>query len=33
MVELLIALWLVLGGKGVSKIFWWAQNAGIRKDL
>jgi hypothetical protein len=32
LVELAIAIWLVLGGKGVRKIFWWAQTAGIRKD-
>ena len=31
--EILIAIWLVLGGKGVSKVFWWAQSAGTRKDL
>jgi hypothetical protein len=28
-----IAVWLVLGGKGVGKIFRWAQYAGIKKDL
>jgi hypothetical protein len=32
-VQLGIAVWLVLGGKGVGKIFRWAQYAGIRKDL
>ena len=32
-VQLVIAVWLVLGGKGVGKIFRWAQDAGIRKDL
>ncbi len=32
-VQLAIAVWLVLGGKGVEKIFRWAQNAGVRKDL
>jgi hypothetical protein len=31
--RLAIGLWLVLGAKGVRKLFWWAQNAGIRKDL
>lgn len=31
--ELAIAVWLILGGGGVSKVFWWAQNAGIRKGL
>jgi hypothetical protein len=30
---LAIAIWLVLGGKGVEKIFRWAQYAGTRKDL
>jgi hypothetical protein len=30
---LAIAVWLVLGGKGVGKIFRWAQYAGIKKDL
>lgn len=32
-VKLGIASWLVLGGKGVGKIFHWAQYAGTRKDL
>jgi hypothetical protein len=32
-VKLGIAVWLVLGGKGVGKIFRWAQYAGVRKDL
>jgi len=31
--EVAIALWLILGGKGFRKIFWWVQNVGIRKDL
>ena len=31
--EVAIALWLILGGKGFRKIFWWAQNVGVRKDL
>jgi hypothetical protein len=30
---LAIAIWLVLGGKGVDRIFRWAQYAGTRKDL
>ena len=33
MVELLIAVWLILGAKGVREVFRWAQNAGVRKDL
>jgi hypothetical protein len=33
LVELAIAVWLVLGGKGVKKVFWWAQNAGTRKTF
>jgi heme exporter protein D len=33
LVELAIAVWLILGAKGVRNLFWWAQNAGIRKDL
>ena len=33
LVKLAIAVWLVLGGKGVGRIFRWAQYAGIRKDL
>ena len=33
LVELVIGVWLILGAKGVRKLFWWAQNAGIRKDL
>jgi hypothetical protein len=32
-VQLAMAVWLVLGGNGVGKIFRWAQSAGIRKDL
>ncbi|MGH9645096.1 MAG: hypothetical protein ACRD3Q_22050 [Terriglobales bacterium] len=32
-IELAIAAWLVLGGKGVWKLFQWAQYAGTRKDL
>jgi hypothetical protein len=32
-IQLVIAVWLVLGGKGVGKIFRWAQDAGIRKEL
>jgi hypothetical protein len=31
--RLAIAVWLVLGGKGVAKIFRWAKYAGIRKEL
>jgi multisubunit Na+/H+ antiporter MnhB subunit len=33
LVELAIAVWLILGAKGVRKVFWWAQNVAIRKDL
>jgi hypothetical protein len=33
LVKLAIAVWLVLGGKGVGRIFRWAQYAGIRKGL
>ena len=33
LVALAIAIWLILGAKGVRKILWWAQNVGIRKDL
>jgi hypothetical protein len=32
-VQLAIAVWLVLGGKGVGKLFQWAQDAGVKKDL
>ena len=28
-----IAIWLILGAKGVRKIFRWAQDVGVRKDL
>jgi hypothetical protein len=31
--QLAIAIWLVLGGKGFRKLFWWAQNAATRKAL
>jgi hypothetical protein len=27
-VEVAVGIWLVLGGKGFRKIFWWARNAG-----
>jgi len=33
LLRLAIAVWLLLGAKGVRKIFWWAQNVGVRKDL
>jgi hypothetical protein len=33
LVEVAIAVWLLLGAKGLRKLFWWAQNVGIRKDL
>jgi hypothetical protein len=32
LVEVGIALWLVFGAKGFRKLFWWAQNAGYRKE-
>ena len=32
-VEVAISVWLLLGAKGVRKLFHWAQNAGITKDL
>jgi hypothetical protein len=31
--QLAIAIWLILGGKGFRKVFWWAQNAATRKAL
>jgi hypothetical protein len=31
--EALVALWLVFGGKGFRKLFWWAQNAGTNNAL
>ena len=31
--EALIALWLILGGKGFRKLFRWVQNAGISGDV
>jgi hypothetical protein len=27
-VEVAVGIWLVLGGKGFRKVFWWARNAG-----
>ena len=33
LLRLAIAVWLLLGAKGVRKIFWWAQDVGVRKDL
>ena len=33
LVRLAIGVWLVLGGKGVGKLFRWAQYAGLKKDL
>jgi predicted permease len=32
-IEVAVALWLILGGKGFRRAFWWARNAGTRKDL
>jgi hypothetical protein len=31
--EVAIAVWLILGGKGFRRAFWWARNAGTRKTL
>ena len=31
LVEFAIAVWLLLGGKGLRRLFWWAQNAGTTK--
>ena len=31
--EAVIALWLILGGRGFRRLFWWARNAGIDKAL
>jgi len=28
LLEIVIALWLILGAKGFRKVYWWAQNAG-----
>jgi hypothetical protein len=33
LVEVGIALWLVFGAKGFRRLFWWARNAGYKKDL
>jgi hypothetical protein len=30
--EVAIALWLILGARGFRELFWWAQNAGVRKS-
>ena len=30
--EVAIALWLILGARGFRELYWWAQNAGIRKS-
>jgi len=30
-VEVVIALWLIIGTKGIVKAFWWARNAGTSK--
>jgi hypothetical protein len=32
-VEVAIGLWLVFGGKGFRRLFWWARNAGYKKAL
>ena len=31
--ELLISMWLILGGRGARKLFWWMQNAGTGSSL
>jgi len=33
LLEVAIGIWLVLGGMGFRKVFWWAQNAGTKKAL
>lgn len=30
LIEFSIAAWLILGGKGARRLFWWAQHAGTR---
>jgi|SRR5581483_4970278 len=32
-VEVVIGLWLVFGGRGFRRLFWWARNAGYKKAL
>jgi hypothetical protein len=31
--EVAIAAWLIFGARGFRKLFWWARDAGISKDL
>jgi hypothetical protein len=31
LVEVAIALWLVFGAAGFSRLFWWARSAGLAK--
>jgi hypothetical protein len=33
LVEVAAALWLIFGARGFRRLFWWAQNAGIKKTL
>jgi len=33
LLEVGVATWLIFGARGFRKLFWWAQNAGIKKAL
>ncbi len=33
LLEVGVATWLVFGARGFRRLFWWVQNAGIRKAL
>jgi len=33
LVEVAAALWLIFGARGFRRLFWWAQNAGVKKAL
>jgi hypothetical protein len=33
LLEVGVAMWLVFGARGFRKLFWWAQNVGIRRTL
>jgi hypothetical protein len=32
-IEVIVGIWLVLGARGIRKLFWWARDAGTRKAL
>jgi hypothetical protein len=33
LVEVAAAIWMIFGARGFRKLFWWAQNVGVKKAL